>query len=77
MEKTEFILKLADVLQIEVPEVIEDFTFNADNWDSFAQLGAISAIDEIYGITVASNELKNCGSVGELFGLIERTLASI
>lgn len=77
MNKTEFMSKLADVLQIDVSEVNEDFSFNADNWDSFAQLGAISAIDEMYGITVASNELKDCGTVGDLLGIIERALASV
>jgi len=77
MDKTEFISKFADVLQVDVTEVTEELAFNADNWDSFAQLGAISAIDEMYGITVASNELKDCGTVGDLLGLIERTLASV
>jgi acyl carrier protein len=76
MSKTEFMSKLADVLQIDVTEIAEDMMFNADNWDSFAQLGAISAIDEIYGFTVPSNELKDCGTVGDLLRLIERTLTS-
>ena len=77
MDKTEFLSKLADVLQIDVTEVTEDFALNADNWDSFAQLGTISAIDEMYGITVASNELKDCGTIGDLLALIERTLAAV
>lgn len=76
MNKTEFLSKLADVLQMDVTEVTEDLAFSADIWDSFTQLGAISVIDEVYGITVAANELKDCRTVGDLLSLIESNPAS-
>lgn len=76
MDKIEFISKLADVLQIDASELSDNFAFNTENWDSFAQLGAISVIDEMFGITVPANDLKDCCTIADLLDLVESNLST-
>ncbi|MCL5612406.1 MAG: acyl carrier protein [Chloroflexi bacterium] len=77
MDKTELMAKLADVLQISVVDLTEDFAFNADNWDSTAQLSTIAIIDEAYSIVVPANELKECRTVCDLLSLVEHNLSAV
>ena len=76
MDKGVLISKLADVMEVTQADLTEDFALNADNWDSLAQLGAISVIDEVCEITIPANELKDCRSIGELLSLVDRSLSS-
>ena len=77
MNKTELMSKLANILQVSATNLTEDFALTADNWDSVAHLGAIAVIDEVCGIIVPTNEMKECGTVGELVRLIEKNLSII
>ena len=74
--KDELLSKLADTLQVDPKELTDDFALTTENWDSFAQLGAISVIDETFGITVPANELKNCLTIGDLVNLVRQNLTT-
>jgi acyl carrier protein len=39
-------------------------------WDSLAALGVIVMCDMEYGVTITGNDLKNCTSIQDVFGLI-------
>lgn len=39
-------------------------------WDSLAALGVIVMFDMEYGKTISSSGLKNCKTIGDLFGLL-------
>ena len=72
MDKAVLKSRLADVLEIRDDNLTDDFALTADNWDSMAQLGAIAVIDEVCGVVVPTNELKECRAIGDLVKLIER-----
>lgn len=76
MDKGVLISKLADVMEVTTSDLTEDFALSANNWDSVAQLGAISVIDEVCEITIPVNELKGCQTIGELLSLVDRSLGS-
>lgn len=76
MDKGVLVSKLADVTEVTPADLTEDFALSADNWDSTAQLGAISVIDEVCDITIPANELKDCRTIGELLSLVVRSLSS-
>jgi acyl carrier protein len=37
-----------------------------DEWDSLAQLGVVSALEEAYGVQLTSAQMKECVSVPEI-----------
>ncbi len=42
------------------------------NWDSLAILTTLSMLDMEYGVTLSGTELQNCGTVAELYGIVEQ-----
>jgi len=74
MDKNEFLARFADVIQVSATDLTGDFVLNADNWDSLVHLGVIALIDELYGVTVPTQALKDCSSVDAVIGLIEQQL---
>jgi len=74
-EKAAFLEKLAGALDVELDALHDGFQLTSENWDSVAQLGAIAAIDEVYGIDVPTNELIECTSVRALLQLVQRLVA--
>lgn len=72
MESEAFLSKLADILEVDQGELNDTFSLERENWDSVAHLGVIAAIDEVYGVTVPTNEMRQCQSVGALLELVGR-----
>jgi acyl carrier protein len=58
---------IAAVLDIE-PSLVTSVTVrdDIDEWDSLAQLGVVSALEETYSVTLSSAEMKRCVSVPEI-----------
>lgn len=65
-----FYAELAELLEVDEVErdnVLEDF----ENWDSLGILEVISMIDEKYGVTIDSKEVKTLETVGDLEDLVK------
>ena len=73
MDQQAFFSQLADVLQVNPAEVNEAFRLTPENWDSMAILATIALIDTHFGMTVPTNELTACKSVGAVLELVRRT----
>jgi acyl carrier protein len=58
---------IAAVLDVE-PSTVTAGTVrdDIDEWDSLAQLGVVSALEETYNVTLSSAEMKRCSSVQEI-----------
>jgi acyl carrier protein len=58
---------IAAVLDVE-PTMVTASTVRDDieEWDSLAQLGVVSALEETYNVTLSSAEMKRCVSVPEI-----------
>jgi acyl carrier protein len=65
---------IAAVLDVE-PTLVTAVTAreDIDEWDSLAQLGVVSAVEETYNVVLSSAEMKRCVSVPE----IQSVLASL
>jgi acyl carrier protein len=70
--KETFFAKLAEALQVQPADVHDGLELTGERWDSVAQLETIAAIDELYGVTVPTDELVECKSVRALLALVER-----
>lgn len=70
MNDAPFLAKLAEISKTP-PDALNDETLIVpEGWDSVEVLDLIAAIDESYGVTVATNALNQCTTVGELRALI-------
>jgi acyl carrier protein len=67
---TEFLSKLAEILQADQQAVGRSFPLTSANWDSLAVVSAILLIDEVYSITIPAKSLAQCTSVGALLDLV-------
>jgi acyl carrier protein len=58
---------LVMVLDVD-PNRLTDVTTRDDieEWDSLAQLSVVSALEEAYGVTLSSAQMKQCVSVPEI-----------
>ena len=74
MEQQAFLVALADVLQVSPEAIHAGLALTPDNWDSMAVLATLALLDEQLGITVPTQELKACTSVGALVDLVQRTV---
>ena len=74
MNKEAFLESLSDVLGVSKEKLSEDFELNEDNWDSIAIVSTIAEIDEHFGVTVDTEALTECPSIGALLELIRLSL---
>lgn len=66
---------IAEAVGIERASLSDATVLNDGNWDSLAQMAAISEIDEKFGVTVPAKDLMAAHTVGELRQLVERALS--
>ena len=71
MNKDIFLEELAEVLELEKDDLHDDFLFSEDTWDSLTIISAIAVIDEQYDIIIGGDDLMECGSLAQLWTLIQ------
>lgn len=54
---------------------MEDTRDTVSEWDSMGDLMLLSSLEEDHKINISADELASVGSVGELFGVLERKYA--
>jgi acyl carrier protein len=70
--KTQFIEKLAEILEIEVDNISTDSNFRElDNWDSLASLSLSAMINEDFDITIPRTEFEKLITVDDLISYIK------
>jgi acyl carrier protein len=70
MDKKVFFEKLADALEANEDNINEAFELDSEILNSVALLDIIAVIDEEFGVTVPTKELKECTSVGAIVELV-------
>lgn len=69
-EKFLNLIKRALEIEDREPELGDRFK-EYDEWDSLSQLTLIAELDDQFGVTVSSEELKGIQTLGELFELVK------
>lgn len=74
MEIEQFIVDFADQFEDTDPEEITaDAKFHDfDEWDSLIALAVLNMAEKKYGKLITFEEMKACGTVNDLYNLIER-----
>jgi acyl carrier protein len=63
---------IAAVLDVDVAKIqLGTVRTDIDEWDSLAQLGLVAALEETYGITLSSAQMKQCDSVPEIVAVLQ------
>lgn len=65
-----FLAELAEMVGAEPGTLTAESSLEELQWDSLAVVGCIAAIDDHYSVTVNGEALGNCGTVGEILGLV-------
>ena len=65
MTQEEFLVRLAEEVQLDRALSADEMLFDIAEWDSLAMLGALSVFDEI-GVNVEIDELENCKSIQDI-----------
>ncbi|WP_345993154.1 hypothetical protein [Sulfurimonas sp. HSL-1716] len=65
MSEEEFLIRLAEEVQLDRPLNPDELLCDIPEWDSLAMLGALSVFDEI-GASVEIDELENCVSIKDI-----------
>lgn len=71
MSKEAFMEDLANILEIDLSELNDDFVLDSENWNSLSIVTAIVAIDEHFGLTIEGEKLRQCDTIGKLMQLIQ------
>jgi acyl carrier protein len=74
MNDQPFESKLAEILNTTDPG--DGLEITPEEWDSVIVLDLIAAIDESYGVTIATNDLNQCRTVGDLRARIRSAAAT-
>lgn len=74
MEIKEFVAKFADQFDdVEPSEFSENTDFkNLGEWTSLTVLSIIAMIKVEYGATVSGLDINNCGTVADVYSLVEK-----
>jgi len=70
MKKEQLLNEIQDMLQRDEALELDMQLSDIDEWDSLAIISMISLYDELFGVIVKTNELKNCQSVNDLINLV-------
>jgi len=62
MTQEQFLIRLAEEVQLDRPLHSSDMLCDIPEWDSLAMLGALSVFDEI-GVSIEIDELEGCVSM--------------
>lgn len=47
------------------------FREEIDEWDSLILLSVIAMADDVYGVTIKGDDIKNCNTVEDLFNIVK------
>ncbi|MEH7251323.1 acyl carrier protein, partial [Neobacillus niacini] len=68
----DFLLELAELLEIERSEMTSDYQLDEnENWDSLALISVIVMVDEHFKQSVSNEALRKCKVIGDLIKLIK------
>ncbi|MDH6533347.1 acyl carrier protein [Aurantimicrobium minutum] len=76
MNKDIFMQVCAHILQKDVSLVSLDDNLTSVGWDSLANVEFIAEIDDQFGVTLGSESLADCETIGELFNLINKQVGN-
>jgi acyl carrier protein len=75
MIKQAFLRELADLLEVEAAQLQDSYEFEQnENWDSLTFISLNVMVDEYFKISLGSDTLRNCETVGELLQMIEQKI---
>jgi acyl carrier protein len=64
---------IAVVLDVDAASITESTQRgDIDAWDSLAQLGVISALEETYGVMLSTSDMQECTSVSTIRTVLGR-----
>ena len=66
----DFVIKLADLLDLPPDQLHDDYQLEGDQWDSLVHLSVIALVDEMYGVAVPTNELIGCRTLKDVVDLV-------
>lgn len=67
-----FMQEMADLLEVEVEELSDDFELNKENFESIMVVSTIALIDECFDITVTGKALAQATTMGGVLELIKK-----
>lgn len=71
----EFLKEMADILEEDA--VSADAELNSfESWDSLAALSVAALADSDFGVTLSAQEIKDAGTIGGLYRLIDSKKAA-
>lgn len=76
MDINDFILKFSQQFEkTDIDEFTPDTIFwNLSEWSSLTALSVIAMIDEEYGVTLRSSDLKHIETIADLFNFVNARL---
>jgi|688.fasta_scaffold829728_2 acyl carrier protein len=66
MTKSEFLLKLQDILQREAPVMESDCLADYSEWDSLSKMALLAYYSQAFGISITLNDFKKLLTVADL-----------
>ncbi|NLZ54226.1 MAG: acyl carrier protein [Thermoanaerobacteraceae bacterium] len=72
MEFKEFLTEMADLLEVEVEDLKDDFELNNENFSSVNVISTIALIDEYFDVVVSGKALSEAKTIGEILELIKK-----
>jgi len=76
MMKAAVLSKVAQIAKIAERDMSPNTRIHPAEWDSVDLLDLIAAIDEAYGVSIATESLHHCQTLGDMTRLIEQASAS-
>ena len=71
MERTEFLLSLDELLELEPGSVKGSETLDSlEGWNSLAVISFMALVDEHFGISLQPRQIAACSTIADLVGLL-------
>jgi acyl carrier protein len=76
MDRQAFLVKLAEILEVDPNQVGEEYKITPSEWDSMRIMSTIALIDDTFGVTIPARDFSACTTVRSLMELAERLPAA-
>jgi acyl carrier protein len=77
MNKEPLLQALAKLLEVKIEQLDDNYLLNSKQmWDSLSVVSTIASIDNCYKVSVSGDQLESCETVGDIFELVNKKLAS-
>ena len=75
-KKNRVLEDMSELFEVDLDSLTDNYLFDSDLWDSLAVASTVASVHKHYRILIKGNELMTKTRLGQVFEIIDQTMAA-